>query len=272
MKRTLTLIACVAICSAIFVSCKSTKTTEPTPEEIQAQKQALADSVLADIDALAEQFYDASSNSFRVKTMELTDAEKLVKPDYLLDPAIASTFITKNQKVNALGIYVTDRGVRKLYGMPCEEVDEVIAKLAAEVNFPVDLDLAMGYGPVSEKIKKMYELFKEQGSLPLFWQYYNAVYVEYDYFLAKNPELFFSRITEEQFQAYHTMIVSRIKAIEELAQYDEEMAQLWEWRNKNRVHASDEERDNYFKSVELTKQYIAANGDKFIAKRNSLLQ
>ncbi len=272
MKQTLTLFACVAVCCAMIASCKNAKTTEPTQEEIQQQKQALADSILTEIDALAEQFYDASSNSFRVKTMELSDAEKLVKPDYLLDPAIASTFVTKNQKVNALGIYVTDRGVRKLYEMPCEEVDEVIAKLAAEVNFPVDLDFAMGYGPVSEKIKKIYELFKEQGSLSFFWQYYNAIYVEYDYLLAKNPELFFSKITDEQLQAYHTMLVSRMKAIEKLAQYDEEMAQLWEWRNKSRVNNSDEERDYYFTSLELMKQFVVANSDKSIARRNALLQ
>jgi len=134
MKRTLTLIALVAICCAMMVSCKNTKTTEPTPEEIQAQKVALADSVLAEIDAFADEYMLASDNAFFIADYELTEEEKLVKPDYLLEPSFANTLVTKSQKVNALAFYLADIQVRKLYDMPMEEAKEVIAKLAIELN------------------------------------------------------------------------------------------------------------------------------------------
>jgi len=84
-----------------MVSCKNnnkkTQSKNPSQEEVQEMKQALADSVLAEIDAFADQYSDAASKAFRLQAMELTDDEKQVKPDYLLDPSLVSKFVTKSQ-------------------------------------------------------------------------------------------------------------------------------------------------------------------------------
>jgi len=91
----------MAVLAVLTISCKNTKTTEPTPEEIQAQKVALADSVLAQIDEYAEQF-SKTRDGYLLNLFALTDEEKIIKPDYLLEPSEVSKFITKTQKVNAL--------------------------------------------------------------------------------------------------------------------------------------------------------------------------
>jgi len=272
MKRILSLIAIMAICSAVMVSCKNTKTAEPTPEEIQAQKVALADSVLADIDAFVDEYINASENAFYLKRISLTDEEKMVKPDYLLDPSVANTLVTKSQKVNALAIYILELGIRDIYDMPLDDTKETIAKLALELNHPVEIDMYDPDVPRLERIRKEYDKCKENGDLAYFWQFQNAAMNATSYILSQNPELFFSKITEEQWQAFCDRRDSRLKAIEELAQYDEEMAQVWEFRNKYRVTASDEERDRKDKSIEAAKQYYSANKDKYATKRNALLQ
>jgi len=269
MKRTFQFFALVAICSAMMVSCKNTKTTEPTPEEIQAQKVALADSVLAEIDAFANEFIQTFENGFRISKFELTDAEKMVKPDYLLDLSFANTLVSKSQKVNALGMYVADFGVRVVYDMPLDEAKEVIAKLAVELSINVNTDFEM---PLSEKIKKEYEGCKERGELAYFWQFRNAIIIETGYIIAQNPELFFSKITEEQWQAFVKRTNEKNKAMRELAKYDEEMTAVLDIFNKNRALSSDEEKAKVSASIESEKQFRLANKDKFIAQRNALLQ
>jgi len=273
MKRTVQFLALVAICSAMIISCKSNKQSEPTPEEIKAQKVALADSVLAQIDAFADEYMLASDNAFRIANFELTEEEKMVKPDYLLDPSFASTLVTKSQKVNALGIFALDIAVRKIYDIPLEETKEVIAKLAAEINHPMDVNVNTNLEmPLSEKIKKEYENCKARGELTYFWQFQNAILVETAYVIVQNPELFFSKISEEQWQAFNKRTNENNYAMRKLAKYDQEMSAVLELFNRYRAVSSDEEKAKIDVSVESTKQYWSANKDKFINQRNALLQ
>jgi len=265
-------LAMVAALSMVSCQCNSKKTQKPTQEEVQQQKQALADSVLAEIDAIAEKLYDASSKSFRLQFLTLTDKEKLVKPDYLLDPSIAYTLVNKTQKINALAIYCLEKGVRKIYDMPCEEVNEAIAKLAIDLNFPMDMEYVAGEAPLSEKMRKTYETCKERGEQNLFWQFEYATFLEINYVIANDPELFFNKITEEQWVAYYERKTEALNAIKELAKYDEEMALLWDFRNKNMVTSSEEEREKMFSSFESSRQLYKENKDRFSEIRNALLQ
>jgi len=272
MKRTLTLIALIAICSGTLVSCKNTRTTEPTLEEIQKEKQALADSVLAQIDFFAEEYISASSNTFTFRGLELTENEKSVKPDYLLDPSTANRLVTKAQKINALAYYIVDLGVRMLYDMPTEEAKGAIAKLAMDVNYPVDIDNLQASDGLSNSIKIHYDKCKESGNLSLFWQFQEAFITEVGYIIAQNPELFYSKITEGQWKASIKRIDENTNAMYKLAKYDDEMATVLQIRDKTRVYSSDEERAKELATFESAKQSCIANQDKFIARRNALLQ
>jgi len=274
MKRTLTLIACVAICCAMTVSCKNgKKSQEPTQEEVLAAKQALADSVLAEIDAVINDYFEASANSIDFGLMSLTEAEKLVKPDYLLDPKEANNFVAKSQKASALGIYIVDYSIRRMYDMPMEETKEAIAKLAAELNHPLDENDFSNFDmTVSEKIKKEYAECKERGDMAYFWQFHNAAVIETGYIISQNPELFFKKVSEEQWKMFRNRIDILNEALAKLAQYDEETAQLWGLMRSHRTTSNDEERSSINQSVESAKQHRIGNKDKYIARRNALLK
>jgi len=274
MKKTHLLIAIAMIAALPFVSCKNNnkKAQEPAAEEVQAQKQALADSVLADIDEFEKIYVAATAQSFRIRSLELTDAEKSVKPDYLLDPALADTFLTRSQKINALAIYLTDWAVLELFEMPVEDTKNAMYKLAADINFPVDIDFVTSNEPTSEKTKKIYEACKNSGDLALFWQFEYMLVSEVSYVLSCNPDLYLSKITEEQWQAFNARKKARRDAVNELAKYDEEMAKLVEIRKESRVTSSDEERDAKNQSIQTAIEFYKINKDKYAAKRNGFLQ
>jgi len=277
MKRTFQFLTLVAVCCAVMVSCKNAKTTEPTPEEIQAQKVALADSVLTEIDSFVDEYVMSAENTFFIPNFKLTEKEKMVMPDYLLDPSVAGTLVTKSQKVNALAIYIVDCGIRIIYDMPLEETKEVIAKLAVEINTPIDVNLSTDLEvPASEKIKMEYESCKKRGDLAYFWQFQNAIMVETSFILAQNPDLFFNKIKDEQWQAYINRLKSKKSAVHKLAKFDPEMAVLYDFIQqfsvRSSVKPSAEEIAAICSSCDAAKKYFTANNEQYIVRRNALLQ
>jgi len=206
----------------MILSCKGNKANELSSEEIEFQKEALTDSLLNLIDGFLDEYVSASDNSFRLSDFQLTETEKMVKPDFLLDPSAANTLLTRSQKVNALAIYAIEFGIRQIYGMPLDETKAVIAKLSADVS-PIDLSQFTEPMSRSEKIRKEYDACKERDELSFFWQFQNAAIVETAYFLDKKPELASGRITEEQWQQFSERIEIVVNVINELSQFDEQI-------------------------------------------------
>jgi len=274
MKTNYILIALAMIAALTMVSCKNNKKAqnqEPTQEEVQEMKQALADSVLTYIDALVEEFAAAADNGIYYSNIELTEAERIVKPDYLLDPSFANTLVTKTQKINAIAIYVVELGVRSLYDMPLNESKEAIAKLSAEVYNPFDIDKCETDTPLSQRIMIEYKKCIEHGNPASFWQFQYAILIESTYVIANNIDLFFDRITEEQWISTSNKRSIIRNVISRLAEYDEDMALLNSFINSTLV-GSDEERDKVYASKEYAKQFYSHTKDKYIARRNALLQ
>lgn len=247
------------------------KVSEPKHIEVEERKAALASSVLAQIDSLYSLYQNALDQSFDLSKFELTEKEKLLKPQYLLNLSASNNFVTQSQKVNALAIYVVERDIKKIYGMPLEDTKQTIAKLAAELNHTVDIEYLWSDVPVSEKLKREYEVCKEGGDLASFWQFQFAILAETQYILAQNPELFFGRISDEQYQAFHESVVNGMDVIMELAKYDEEMAALKSFIDQNNIWPANKEYQSTLGTKELRIKYFIANKDNINARRNALL-
>jgi len=276
MKKSYILIALAMVAALTMVSCKNnnnkSQNQEPTQEEVQAMKTAMADSVLAKIDQFAEEYFVFSDGCFRLPMFELTDAEKMVKPNYLLDPADVEKFVTKSQKTYALAIYSFELHVRRIYDMPTESTEEAIVKLAAQLNHPSDLTKDISNSIRSDRFRAEYEFCKENGLLAYFWQYKFAILIEMSCILAENPDLFFSKISEEGWQNYVKRITTALDAIRELAKYDSEMALIFDQLKKIRIYSSNEEIVAANATKELAKQFRIDHKARFLAARNALLQ
>jgi len=264
----------MTVLALLTISCKNTKTTEPTPEEIEAQKVALADSVLAKIDEIADFFIEATSNGISFCSIELTENEKAIKPDYLLDPAIANQLVTKTQKVNAFAIYAIESVIRDIYNMPVDDVKEVMSKLAADINHPINFETIYDNGiSPSEKVRQLYKNCKESGDLAYFWQFENAIMREVDYLLAKDTDLYFSHIPEDAMHSYAIKGWTYFfDAIKTLAPYDEEIAMVLNTVDPWAVSVDNEEiTAKYYSTLEQTKESYRNNVFNVIEKRNALV-
>jgi len=250
---------------------KYIKVAEPSHIDVVERKSALASSTLAQIDSLYLLYRKDLGQSFSLSRLELTEKEKMVKPEYLLNLSVSNDFVTRSQKVNAMAIYVIERGIKKIYDMPLEDTDQTIAKLAAELNHPFDLGHLRSDAPLSEKIEREYELCKERADMAYFWQFQYAIFAETTYLLAQNPELFLRRISDEQNQAFHESVVKRIDVITELAKYDEEMAKLKSFIDQNNIRQANKDYQSTLGTKELRIKFFSDNKDKIIARRNALL-
>ncbi len=259
MKKTYLFIA-LAMVAAMSVSCKNNnkaaKNADANAEVVAAAKTILADDVLATIDKLAESFIDETGkfNAVDIISSALTEEEKLIKPDYLLEASQANEMVTKSQKLSALAILIVERPIRIAYGMPTTETDEVMARFVAEVNDPMSFDDEKNLTP-SEKAKKAYEAHKERGDIADYWQFALGLQVEASYLISKNTEVFFRNLNEEQYHAFAKRFKAVTDAVRTLAQYDPEVKQAWDAFNDGGEIVTD-----------LTKETIEYGKNHFIEK------
>jgi len=94
--------------------------------------------------------------------------------------------------------------------------------------------------------------------------------IETVYILVQNPELYFSKIDEVQFESLDTRWHSIANAIGELAQYDEGMATIANCFLA--FESPDGESDADYATKETALQFLVANKNLKIARRNALLQ
>lgn len=273
MKKGKFLIA-LAIVAGMTVSCKNTTNgdnAEANAEVVEAAKIILADDVMATIDGLSNDFIEACSNSdiSAIFTSNMTKDEKLARPDYFMDPSKASEWLTYNQKIFGLSYLVIDLQFRPVYGLPTEEVEAAIAKLVVDLNFPINTE-DMKTKTLSEKVKTVYNCVKEKGEIEVFWKFAVGSMTEFDYILSQNPEPFFRNVTSEQLTNVQHRYSDCVKAVKELANYDEEIATAYNTINENTLSLFNAD----FTDVNSLKAAISSKAWKeaTTARRNSLLK
>lgn len=273
MKKYYLFIA-LAIVAAMTVSCKNNnkkaaKTAEANAEVVEAAKKILADDVLAKIDELAQSFADEAGKFAPedIISSALTEEEKLIKPDYLLEASQANEMVTRSQKLNAFAILLIEHHIRVAYGMPTEETDEVLARLVADVNDPVSFDDEMSLTP-AEKAKMAYKAHKERGDIASYWQFVLALQTEADYLISRNVDLFFRNLTEDQYASLTKQFNTIISAVRTLAEYDPEVKQAWDAYNAGGevIGGLSEE------TMEYGKNFFVERADVFAARRANLLK
>jgi len=271
------LILILVVAMVAMTSCKNTnKQVEPEPsqEQIDAMKVELSEDVMAKIDEYAQKYIDSHkdvrtifSHTFDV----MTESQKMVKPDYLLDLSTVDNLMTKSQKTAALAIILCEIEFRKAYDMPVEEAKEAAAKLMVELNHPTQLEDYRDL-TVSEKIKREYETCKENGDIYYFWQFEAALVTEVQYLIAQNPKQFFGNITEEQYALYAEQINILLNACTELAPYDSEIAYVLNNGFKGAVILPLGQIPEPVSTAEKAIQFYNANYADFVDSRNSLLK
>jgi len=281
MKKSYIILAVAAVAIAIavifFVKTNPSKVQpvldyQDDPSEIvDAQKAVYAADVLFVLDSLAGEWSKFAAKEASPLNVVLTEKEKLIRPDYLLEPSVVKTLVTKNQKVRAIAMLVQDRTVMMAYGMPTSDIEASIAYLSVDLNFPMTPEELINKEiPLSENISILYNRCRENLELESFWEFCGAFMNESEYIIANNPDLYMGKISQSTWAAYNGIWDIYVQASDELAKYDPEMAMINAMLHRDVILASDEDA-SIFDSIETANPFYKEALPRIADRRNRML-
>jgi hypothetical protein len=215
----------VAIATLAFTACGGNKSANNAEE---AQKSFDQEQIEAKIKM---EFDSLASNIGKLKHLpiihkgdggiQLTDEEKQVKPDYLLNPSVAENAVTLAEKYRMVSALSVDENIASMYDMPTDDYQKAITKLLADINDPSFKEIDATN--IFEKAQQLYDAMNENGRINYFWQLSAASFVEEIYAMTQNTDKFITAFDDEAASnvTYRTTLL--IDAINRLVEYDPEI-------------------------------------------------
>lgn len=259
----------VAFAAITIASCGGNKGAQSATEEADSLKSFEQEQIEAfikqNIDSLASQIGSLKQLPLTEKdgVVALTEAEKQVKPTYLLDPALAETVMTLSEEYRVLSAMQVDRGIAKLYEMPLDEYDKAITKLAADINDP-SFKVLDEQTDVYEGSEALYTAMDENGRINFFWQIVSAALVEQLYVISQNSDKFLAAFDDNAAANVTMRMILVQDAINRLTKYDPELVPVAEVLDPLTVINA--------VSVEELKAQIAEASDMIREARQALIQ
>lgn len=239
-------IAFVFATAALLAACTGNKPQEPAqtegtevvtttraPKDVNEsfEEQQIKAGMSVQLDSLTAAWLRLEKSPLRVsiedRTATLSEDEKKVKPDYLINPAdIMDKLESLSLKYRAMVVMGLDKTVSDLYEMP-DVYSEPLSKLAAEVNDP-GVSYIMEHGEnSSEDLSKYYEIEEQNGRANYFWESAATAIIEQVYIITKNQDMFLKNFTDKDAEDITYRIVLLIDAYEELSDYNLELRKLY---------------------------------------------
>lgn len=221
-------IVAVAFAAMTFAACggnKSAQTAEQEDSVKTFEQEQIEASIKLHFDSLASELGKLKQLPIVEKDgkISLTDQEKQVKPDYLLDLAVADNAMTLSEKYRVLSAIEVDKELAKLYDMNVEDYDKAIAKLAAEINDPSFKAVNDAAG-VFEATQTLYDAMNENGRINYFWQIVASSLVEQLFITSQNTDKFIGSFNDEAAANVTFRIILIQDALDRLAEYDPELS------------------------------------------------
>lgn len=220
---------------ALFASCGGNK-PKPTAESVEEksfEQDQIEQEIKAQIDSLAVEFSKMDDTPFMLAIkegkLELTEAEKQVKPDFLFNPADINDLVALSQKYRAIAVLSADKFVAKLYGQPIDDYEAAIKKLVVDIDdpaFKVFIEAA-DTATHEQIITDFYNAENESGRINFFWETTSAYMVEELYLLSKDPNgKLMDSFTDESASKISYRIALFQNALERLKAYDPSLNEI----------------------------------------------
>jgi hypothetical protein len=221
----------VAFAAVLFAACSGNKSAQNTADadsvktfeqsQIEAGIKMHVDSIASALGKLQQPNFVKEEGN----TISLTKEEKQVKPDYLLPASAAEEATTLTEKYRMLSALTVDKAIAKLYEMPVEDYDKAISKLAADIDDP-SFKVLENNNDIFKTTTALYDAMNENGRINFFWQLAAASLVEELYVINQNADKFLSTFNDEAAAEVTYRIVLILDAMNQLAEYDPEIAPL----------------------------------------------
>ena len=204
MKKYVILLLALAVVAV--PSCKNqNKKAAKVEQQISQKEQMLQEELKVNVESLVASAKKIKGFSF-AKTLPdgsvaLTDKEKMVKPDYLLDPAIANSLVTLSQKYRAVAMLTVDKTIAELYDMPVTDFKNTLAKMVVDLDDNAIREFSETKWEDAEAskdaISKLVDAEYESGRAKFFWESVTAFLVEQLYVCTQNIDKFMPMFTDE---------------------------------------------------------------------------
>jgi len=205
MKK-LTVILLAAAMVAV-PSCKNANNNKAQKEaenkELSTKEQMVTEELKVNLQNLVESTKKMKAVPFisaKEGTIQLSSKEKMVAPDYLVDPAAVNDLVTLSQKYRMVAMLSIDKVVAKLYDMPVDEIEAALSKIAVDVNDPALKEFSENIAAnkeAGENLSTFCDKEIEAGRANLFWEAVAAGLVEQIYILTKNIDKFMPMFDDE---------------------------------------------------------------------------
>jgi hypothetical protein len=220
-------ILAVAFAALTFAACGGKKTTDNVEGQDSVksfEQEQIEASIKMHFDSLASELGKLKQLPVVQKdgVIKLTDAEKQVKPDYLLDPATAENAATLSEKYRMISALGVDKRIAQMYEMPTEDYEKAITKLVADINDPSFKDVENS-SSIFETTQKLYDSMNANARINYFWQLAATSLVEELYIMNQNADKFITAFDDESASNVTYRIALLIDAVDRLASYDPEI-------------------------------------------------
>ncbi len=223
------------IAVAMLCSCGNKQKTADAEQEKSFEQEQIEANIKLQVDSLAAEFAKMGRTPFMQSLLEgkieLTNEEKLVKPEYLIDPASTADLVTLSQKYRAIAMLDADKYIAKAFDMPIDEYESAIKKLVVDIDdsaFKLFVEEADTIEHATT-IQRFYDAENENGRINFFWDTTTAFLVEELYIISADPNNKFIECFDDESASNITYrIILFQNALERLKEYNPELNDLCE--------------------------------------------
>lgn len=224
-KNVIFAMVAVALVMGACNSKKPAQVVEEEAQEVSFEQSQIQQKIKVELDSIANLYAQLKpvDGIFSDGKIVLSDEEKLVAPDYLMNTDSVFSLTLLSQKYRALGIFATDMEIAKLYGMDTSNYETTITKLATDINDP---SITCFAGKNAETLSNWYNAEDKNGRINYFWETSTAALLENLYVISQNSEKFLPAFDDETASnmTYHLSLV--MYSLGQLSEYDENIKSL----------------------------------------------
>jgi len=232
-------IAVIILACAIIAlpSCKNQGKKKVAEAEAAAQEQMsqkekyLTEELKINFENLIESVKKMNKAPFLKsgETIELTEKEKMVKPDYLLDPAVANDLVTLTQKYRVAAMLGADKLISEMYDMPVDGYEASLKKLVLDINDPALKTYVEKYAKAEDENAVLVQLMNDEydaGRPNYFWELASAYLVEELFICTQNIDKFMPMFDDQSASDITYNFICCHENIKQLIEFYPEMQSL----------------------------------------------
>lgn len=239
MKKTFALILAVALIAVPSCKNKGQKGKEASAVnteniDFNDKEQVAAELVKVEAQNLIEAASKIKPAPFASAKQDgrisLTAKEKLVKPDYLLNPDVVKGLVTFSQKYRVISMLAVDKAIADLYEIPGNEYNNAILTVLTDLGDEaistfastpwIDLETS------KDAMKNLAEDEYAAGRQCYFWEGVAAILVEQVYVITRNIDKFMPMFTDETASDVTFNFICLHEGLKSVVDLNPEMASL----------------------------------------------